>query len=378
MPSKRTIIDHLKNIRGWKTRRNLVAFAVDDYGSMRTASREAWKHLDSAGLNVSNQMDRFDALETREDLGALFEVLESVRDVNGRAPVFTAYALSANPDCERMRCDEGSYCSETTSRTFQRLAAEQPAAYEGAWSLWQEGMAKGLIRPQFHGREHVNVEMLEMKLAARAPDLLANLQCASMAGLVPEPSLPGVGFTHAFGLHLKESLPAHRQILEDGLNQFEQVWGFRSDTFTPPAQKLHPSLYPVAEAGGVVSIDKPLRCARAMGDGTSRSEVNRSGRQKGQDHVTVVRNVVFEPCKDMGFEPVGRALDQIQAAFFWGRPAVISSHRVNFGGHLDEPNRQRGLDALSRLLQSIVARWPEVEFVSVDQLVREMDRKAAA
>ena len=376
--SKRRISDYVKNARGWRTSSRLVALAVDDYGSVRTASPHAWKQLESAGLAVSNQMDRFDAVETRDDLAALFEVLGAVRDSKERPAVFTAYTLSANPDFEQIRADGKRYHFETVPRTFEQLAAEQPTAYGGAWSLWQEGMAKGLIRPQFHGREHYNIELLEKKLAAQAWDLLTNLECSSMAGIGRETTMPGVGFTEAFGLHDKASLSAHRQILEDGLNLFEQVWGFRSETFTPPAQKLHPSLYPVAEAGGVVSIDKPLRCVRPMGDGTSQREVNRSGRQKGQGHVTVVRNVVFEPCKDMGFEPVSRALEQVQAAFFWGRPAIISSHRVNFGGHLDEANRMRGLDALRRLLESIVARWPEVEFVSVDQLVREMDGKAAA
>ena len=378
MKLKRIVLDNVKNLRGWRTGKKFVAFAVDDYGSVRTASPQAWKHLESAGLGVSNQMDRFDAVETRDDLAALFEVLASVQDSRARPAVFTAYALSANPNFEQIRADGDRYHFETVPRTFERLAAEQPGAYEGTWSLWREGMAKGVIRPQFHGREHFNTELLEKKLAAQSPDLLANLECSSMAGIGREPTMPGVGFTEAFGLHDKASLSAHSQILEEGLDLFEQVWGFRSETFTPPAQKLHPSLYSVAEAGGVVSIDKPLRCARPMGDGTSQREVNRSGWRKGQAHVTVVRNVVFEPCKDMGFEPVSRALEQIQAAFFWGRPAIISSHRVNFGGHLDEGNRQRGLEALSRLLKAIVARWPEVEFLSVDQLVREMDTRAAA
>ena len=114
---------------------------------------------------------------------------------------------------------------------------------------------------------------------------------------------------------------------------------------------------------------------RAMGDGTHKSEINRSGRQRGQDHVTVVRNVVFEPNKDMGFDPVERAMQQISAAFRWRKPAIVSSHRVNYCGHIDESNRKRGLDALGVLLQRITQRWPDVEFISVDQLVEQMDSR---
>jgi len=81
-----------------------------------------------------------------------------------------------------------------------------------------------------------------------------------------------------------------------------------------------------------------------------------------------VRNVVFEPTDDRGFDWVDYAFKQIQTAFFWHRPAIISSHRVNFCGHIDPKNRKMGIDALKVLLQRIVKKWPEIEFMSADQL----------
>jgi hypothetical protein len=373
---KRILSDNLKNLRGWRTPRRLVAFAVDDYANVRVASKEARQRLIDAGLDLSAQMDRYDALETRQDLEALFDVLDSVRDSRDRPAVFTAYSLSANPDFPRIRADGEHYHAESVPATFARLEAEQPSAYQGAWALWHEGVERGLLQPQFHGREHLNVALFEHKLRTGAADLRANIEQDSLAGIADNPAMPGVGFTHAFGLHDVSALPDHRAILSNGLDLFERVWGFRSKTFTPPAQKLHPSLYETTESAGVVSIDKPLRCTRAMGDGTYRSEVNRSGRQRGQNHLTVVRNVVFEPGKDMGFDPVKRAVQQVAAAFRWRKPAIISSHRVNFCGHLDEANRKHGLAALEELLTRITASWPDVEFVSVDELVHRMDDSA--
>ena len=370
-----SLIANLKNLRGWRTQRKLVAFTVDDYANVRVDSREALARLKGAGLDLSSPFDHLDTVETRQDLEALFEVLDSVRDARGRPAIFTAYAMSANPDFGRMLGNGAKYNYETVSDTFSRLSSEQAAAYDGAWALWQEGMAKGLIQPQFHGREHLNIDLFEHKLREKSPDVMANLVNKSLAGITDDPAMHGVGFTHAFGLNDRAQLARHREILRDGLELFEKVWGFRSITFTPPAQKLHPSLFAVAEESGVVSIDKPLRCVRAMGDGTQRREINRSGRQRGQDHVTVVRNVVFEPNKDMGFDPVERAMQQISAAFRWRKPAIVSSHRVNYCGHIDESNRQRGLDALGTLLQKITQRWPEVEFISVDQLVEQMDSR---
>ena len=372
---KKTVLDNVKNLRGWRTPRKLVAFAVDDYANVRVDSREALERLSASGLDLSSPFDHLDTVETRQDLEALFEVLDSVRDGRGRPAIFTAYAMSANPNFGRILGSGEKYHYESASDTFSRLSYEQAAAYEGAWALWQEGMVKSLIRPQFHGREHLNVDLFENKLRTKSPDLMANLGNKSLSGITGDPAMPGVGFTEAFGLHDRSQLDRHREILREGLELFEKVWGFRSITFTPPAQKLHPSLFAVAEAGGFVSIDKPLRCVRAMGDGSERREINRSGRQRGQDHVTVVRNVVFEPTKDMGFDPVERAMQQISAAFRWHKPAIVSSHRVNYCGHIDESNRKRGLDALGTLLQQIVKRWPELEFISVDQLVEQMDSR---
>jgi len=370
---KKIVLDNLKNLRGWRTSRKLVAFAVDDYANVRVDSSKALERLNCAGLDLSCPLDHLDTVETLQDLDALFEVLDSVSDRRGRPAIFTAYAMSANPDFRRILESGEKYHYETVNDTFSRLSSEQASAYDGAWALWQEGMVKGLIQPQFHGREHLNVDLFEHKLRIKSSDLMANLANKSLAGITGDPTMPGVGFTHAFGLNDRSQLDRHRKTLQDGLELFEKVWGLRSITFTPPAQKLHPSMFEIAEERGVISIDKPLRCMRTLGDGTQRCEINRSGRQRGQGHVTVVRNVVFEPNKNMGFDPVERAMRQISAAFRWRKPAIVSSHRVNYCGHIDESNRKKGLDALGGLLQRITRRWPEVEFMSVDRLVEQMD-----
>ena len=81
-----------------------------------------------------------------------------------------------------------------------------------------------------------------------------------------------------------------------------------------------------------------------------------------------VRNVVFEPAHERGFDWVNYSLKQIETAFFWNKPAIISSHRVNFCGHIDPKNREVGLTALKQLLHKIVNKWPEVEFMSSVEL----------
>jgi len=92
------------------------------------------------------------------------------------------------------------------------------------------------------------------------------------------------------------------------------------------------------------------------------------GYKKSQDRVKMVRNVVFEPT-DASIDHVAKAMAQIEAAFRWNKPALISSHRVNFCGHIDPKNREKGLGDLKKLLKAIVQRWPDVEYVSAGELV---------
>ena len=86
-----------------------------------------------------------------------------------------------------------------------------------------------------------------------------------------------------------------------------------------------------------------------------------------------VRNVVFEPTSNSSSVTI--ALKQIQTAFFWNRPAIISSHRVDFCGHIDPKNRKIGIQALRELLQKIVRRWPEVEFMSSAELGKDIQNE---
>jgi len=80
------------------------------------------------------------------------------------------------------------------------------------------------------------------------------------------------------------------------------------------------------------------------------------------------RNATFEPSRDPSFDWVNSCMAEIKIAFRWGKPAVINSHRVNYIGSIFEENRENGLKLLQNLLQAILKEWPEVEFISSDQL----------
>lgn len=364
----RALASHGRHFKGWRTKEKIIGFSVDDYGAIRLSSRHGRDYLQKVlDKPLTARMDLFDALETRVDLEALYEVLRSVQDSCGRHAVFTAYALSANPDIQAMR-ERGTYSVEDVRQSFQQAESDQPSAYEGAWKLWNEGIELRLVKPQFHGREHVNAALVQRLLDMQDPILQSNMEASCMAGLPSPAEMANVGFTHSFGLHDESQLQRHRLIISDGVRRFQDIYGYQSRTFTPPAGQLHPSLDGYAFSEGLEILDKSFFSRRPVGHGKTKWELNFMT-PPTQDHQgVIVRTVSFEPTSEGYADPVGHAIKEIERAFLWNQPAIISSHRVNFAGHIDEKNRARGLHALSELLKRIIRRWPEVRFMAADEI----------
>lgn len=366
------IFQEVKNIPGWKTKRKLLAIVVDDYGNVRLDSKEAFENINKKNPIKEQRFDRYDTLETREDLEMLYGVLSSVKDQHGRFALFTAYAHPCNIDFERIK-EEGfqRYFYELLPETYRKLSAYQPDAYIGAWKIWQEGIEKGLMHPQFHGREHFNLKVFEEKLAKKDPALMLSLENRSLANIGPS-GYSSIGWTAAFAFwDPVEDTRKFPETMHDGLEAFEKVYGFKSIVFTPPAQQFPEHLERELRHWGLKALDKPFYQAKHLGFGKYKKQFTSSGYNKNTELVEIVRNVVFEPTSG-NFDHIGKAMKQIEAAFRWNKPAIISTHRVNFCGHIYSQNREKGLGDLKKLLIAIIQKWPQVEFVSVGELAESM------
>lgn len=365
---KQHLLNHLKNIIGWKTTRKIVVFSVDDYGNIRLDSKEARKNMDDAGLKALSHFDSFDSLESREDLEMLFEVLTSVKDMNNRSAVFTAFALPCNINFEAMK-SEGfdKYLFESLPESFEKLESIFPKVYSGTWKIWEQGMSERLIIPQFHGREHFNLKVFNEKLRNKDYEVLTSLRNRSYTS-ISNSGYETVNYTAAFDFSEIEENYEIIEILKDGINKFKQVFGFRPTVFMPPTSKIHPMHLPLLMENGIKYIDTNLIHTQYIGDGKNSKSYNYTGKKLPTGQINLVRNVVFEPTANPEKDNVQFALDQMEAAFFWNRPVIISSHRVNFCGHIDPKNRETGLKALKVLLKKIVQKWPDIEFMGANEL----------
>lgn len=363
-----TVFANLKNSFGWKTNRKIIVFSVDDYGNVRLNSKAARANLDKAGMKIYSRFDALDTLETKQDLEELFEVLNSVKDKNGRNAVFTPFALPCNINFEKVEGNNfQKFEYETLPETYSKLAIEQPEAYFGAWEKWQEGIQKGFLKPQFHGREHVNLSIFDEKLKNKDEQIIAALKNKSYTS-ISDDDYPTKSSFAAFDFWDISENQNLKSIVIDGLQKFEEVFGYKSNYFTPPVFNIHHSLFSTLKENGVNFIDLALFRKEHQGFGKYKKSLNYTGKKTNEGLTIMVRNVVFEPTEDRGIDWVDFTLKQVETAFRWNKPAIISSHRVNFCGHIDEKNREKGLKSLERLLQEIVKKWPDVEFMSADEL----------
>ena len=366
MNIKQELSNYLKNIPGWRTKRKLVIFSVDDYGNVRLASKAARLALQKKGISFSSHFDSYDTLETSRDLEQLYDVLTSVKDAQGNYAVFTPYALPCNINFEAMvKNNYQEYESELLPETYKKLSEKDAHAYNGAWDIWKEGIAKGIMKPQFHGREHFNLTIFKDLLLKGNENLLTVLKQNSYV-TIPEHSDYNHSWTAAYSFDDKKETDGFLNNVADGLKKFKEVYDYDSKVFTPPAQQFPLHLEPELGALGIQYIDCPRSLKRHLGNGQYQMEKHKLG--GGTIMTELVRNVVFEPAVARTSDWVNFTFKQIEAAFHMNKPANISSHRVNFCGHIDEKNRKQGLAALKQLLDKIVKRWPDVEFISAYQL----------
>lgn len=351
---------NLSNLPGWRTGRKLVVIESDDWGSIRMPSLKANDSMKALGIDMDSEdfgrYNQNDTLASAADLSALYEVLSSTVDKRGSHPVITAVALVANPDFEKIR-ENGfnEYVYEPITVTLDKYG------HRGAFDLWKEGIEKQLFVPQFHGREHLNVAAWMRALQSGEPEVRIAFDHGCWG--YNNKHKHGLRYQAAFDLEFKKDLSVQREVISSGLQLFESLFGYKASFFVPPNGPYNTTLDETVAAGGVKYLSASKLQHEVLGEGETRLRLHYLGQKNrwGQRYIT--RNCVFEP--NIGVKDwVDSCLKDMHVAFQWGKPAIISSHRVNFIGGLNPANRDHGLKELNKLLESIVKKWPGAEFIT--------------
>jgi hypothetical protein len=362
---RKIIARHLVNYPGWRTHRKIVVIESDDWGSIRMPSKTVYDSLLKRGIQVNiSPYNRVDSLADATDLTSLFDVLSSVKDKNGNHPIFTANSVVANPNFERIKAsDYSSYSYEPFTETLKR-----DKRTENAFSLWQEGMSARIFYPQFHGREHLNVARWMRDLRDELPDtrLAFDYGCFGLAS--EDSSFLKKSYMAAMDYDSKEDQHAKNEIIESGLILFKKIFGYSSKSYIATNYIWGDELNEILFQNGVLFIQGQKKQGHPQIDKTTKYVRRILGEKNEFGQTYLIRNCIFEPSQYPNIDSVEYCLHDIQSAFFWHKPAIISSHRLNFMGGIVPDNRDNNLKSLNRLLQKITRKWPDVEFMSSDQL----------
>lgn len=358
---------HLQNIHGYTTNRKIVVLESDDWGSIRMPSKEVFETLIKRGIRVDRlSFNRYDSLASEEDLSALFEVLAAVKDKNGNPAIFTANTVVANPNFEKIKeSNFQNYYYELFTETLARYPQHRES-----FKLWHEGMKSRVFHPQFHGREHLNT--VRWLYALR--NNIGNVRLAfdnrmfdlSRSGdIISEDS-----FMDALAFNDYSEIKIIQDSIREGLGIFENLFGYKSKSFIASCYIWDPKIEKTLADEGVSYIQGG-RFQRIPIPGSMNQYIRKfhfTGQRNDNGQIYLVRNCFFEPSETASNGLLEECIRRIQASFFWKKPAIISTHRMNYIGFINRQNRIKNLALLKELLQRIKKVFPDVEFLTSDQL----------
>jgi hypothetical protein len=360
----KSIIKNLSNIPGWRTDRKIIVIESDDWGSIRMPSNLVRKTLEGKNIAMGNQerqrYTKYDTLADEKDFQALYDILVQFKDINENHPVITAVSVVANPDFEKIKQENfEKYFYEPFTTTLEKYGNFT------AFKMWKEGSSKKLFVPQFHGREHLNVQVWMRKLLANdyATIEAFNLHCWGFENR----NEFNIDYQAAFDLEFASEIVYQKSVIKEGLQLFEQIHEYKADFFVPPNGPFNNELEKTAAEAGIKYMSTSKIQSEPQGQGIQKKRIHYLGQKNSSGQLYITRNCFFEPSAS-GKDWVSSCINDIDNAFKWGKPAVISSHRVNFIGGLVEKNRTDSLEALTALLTQIQIKWPNVEFMTSSQL----------
>lgn len=361
---KAYIAAHRTNRVGKKLAGRYLIIESDDWGAIRTPSKNVLEAFEKRGLDIGNSVYKNDSLASNEDLDQLFNLLQSLRDNKGNPLTLTANVIMANPDFDRIKA---SGYTQYFFEDFRQTLLQYPS-HDKAFAKWQQAITDGIFMPQFHGREHLQFNRwLKVLQSKNADALFCFDQGATYSGKAD------YSFMEAFDWDHPEDVDLQEKIISEGLSMFQKVFGFTSKSFIAPCYNWDPRLEPTLKLNGIKIIQGTRFQFAPTGTFEKYTLLPHSfGEISKLGLMYNVRNCFLEPSQSPAKDWVDSCLAQIQVAFMWNKPAVICSHRINYVGFINEKNRDRGLQDLRTVINRALKKWPDIQFISSDQLDKWM------
>lgn len=355
------------NLRGRCFNEQWVIIQSDDWGSIRVPQNsEALEKLHRS-TNKLSIFQKFDTLDSHKDWTELITVLDSIQDRMGKKPVFTSNFVTGNPNFEQIENHQFTqFFWDPFYLTYEQLNQN----YFNTLETIKYGISKGVIEPQYHGRQHVNHKKWLKSLSAGDETALDFFRLNMwIYDSLNSNSLRSLNAVFDSSDYTIEEVELE---FNEGIHAFNHAFGQFPQSFIPNNYFFNREWISMLPKYGIKSI-QGMKYGYETNERDSAIHFRRYN-QKDQltsSLVNLVRNVIFDPSVDI-LNPknnsVKWAKDQIKMAFALKKPIIIDSHRVNYVGGIDANNRINGIEKLGELLNWLVQKYPKVRFTSTAEL----------
>jgi hypothetical protein len=364
---RETLKKHIINARGSRLDQKYVVFESDDWGAIRIPNIKTRDLLFEEGLTRKNDpFSQCDSLETTQDYQMLFDVLKKHKDGKGQHPVITANFILNNPDFTQIAANDfKKYYSESFIETYKKYPDSEKAS-----EVLNKGINDQLIMPQFHGSEHLNVVrwMNNLKSGDERFRFAFDKKCYAIDEIGKENRRQNL--MAAYDYNTSAELEFVKRSIEEGLNQFEKIFGFKSLTNISPCYVWDSKVEQELLKGGVKGFQGSFLQNCPIPEESFKKKYRYNGQKNKDEQLYFVRNCLFEPSLNTNIDWVSKCMESIDISFKWGKPAIIGTHRINFSGRLDAKQRDNNLKLLEQLLTKITRKWPDVKFIDSPSLLQ--------
>jgi roadblock/LC7 domain-containing protein len=370
-------VDAYLNLKSFKTKKRYLIIESDDWGSLRTKDNNTKEKLNKISKAINqDSYCQLDSIATADDLNSLFDVLGSVHDRNENPACMTANVCAANPIFEKIK--DSNY-EEFYFNPFTK-ALDDYSDGQSLFKIWQNGNTENLFKPQLHGREHVHALAWLKELRAGNTDLLKAFELESWG--IPYKALIKQRRTNLQAAldnyNYNAESEYHKEWIRDSASIFKSSFGYDSLSFIAPAYTWHSDLHKTLAQTGI----KTLQGIKLQ----YQPKLNLKPSYKRKPHyigevdkksglIYTNRNAFFEPHIAPDKDWVDISLSGVKKAFDNNNPAILSSHRINYIGRLDEKHRDKNLKMFKTILKKITINYPDVEFIDSSKLAGLLIKK---
>lgn len=358
--------------QGYKTARKIVIIESDDWGSERIPNNAVQSKLEALGVNMNkNPHSKFDTLERMEDLEHLEILLNEIENEYGKKTKITANFITANPDYAKI---ENSNFQEYSYQPFTETY-KQRDGNDHVLGKIKSLINQGYLRPQFHGREHINAMLWLQELQNNNQHFINAFHLGCYG--IDAPSAQGhrKNLMAAFEYENEKEKEFVATSIKEGMHLFEEAFGYPSTSIIAPRYVWNSALEKEFKAVGVKHIQTSFYQQEPIKKGYKNTYHYTGQVNKNSGLNYIVRNAYFEPAYQGTTDWVQATLSKVKLAFTFHTPAIISMHRINFVGGLDASARELNLSQFKTLLTAIIKQYPDVEFLSSDELGHLIETK---